>query len=104
MNINITSSAKKKGRKRINYKIIILLTTLIFIFTFSFINSDKLCYFNFSESANSQLSTSNIIGEDNRERVTPTTSHPWSAIVKLYMTWGTDVYIGSGAMIDKNHV
>ncbi|MFX1452018.1 MAG: trypsin-like serine protease [Promethearchaeota archaeon] len=48
--------------------------------------------------------TQDVIGEDDRTRITPTTSYPWRSIVKLYMTWGSDRYIGSGALIDKNHV
>ena len=46
----------------------------------------------------------NVLEEDDRVRITPTTSYPWRSIVKLYMTWGSDTYIGSGALIDKNHV
>jgi len=45
-----------------------------------------------------------IVGNDDRVRITPTTSYPWSAIVKLYMTWGEDTFFATGAMIDENHV
>ena len=46
----------------------------------------------------------NVIGEDDRVRITPTTSYPWRSIVALYVTWGSDTYICSGALIDENHV
>ena len=45
-----------------------------------------------------------VFGDDDRVRVTPTTSYPWRTIVKLYITWGSDTYIGSGVIIDENHV
>jgi len=45
-----------------------------------------------------------VIGEDGRVRVTPTTSYPWRTICKLYATWGTTTYVGSGALIDEKHV
>lgn len=45
-----------------------------------------------------------VIGSDDRVHITSTTSYPWQSIVKLYTTWGADTYIGSGVMIDKNHV
>ena len=45
-----------------------------------------------------------VIGSDDRVHITPTTISPWQTIVKLYITWGADTYIGSGVMIDKNHV
>jgi len=50
------------------------------------------------------ITSSNVYGEDDRTRITPTTSYPWSPIVKLYMSWGSNNYIGSGVLIDKNHV
>lgn len=89
---------------RVNYKGIVFSFALIIIFTSAIINIDKLNGPTSIEAVNSQLFTSDIIGEDDRIRITPTTPYPWSAIVKLYMTWGSDVYIGTGAMIDKNHV
>jgi len=46
----------------------------------------------------------NVLGEDDRVRITPTTSYPWQSIVALYITWGSDTYIATGALIDKNHV
>ena len=45
-----------------------------------------------------------VFGDDGRVRVTPTTSYPWRSICKLYITFGEDTYLGSGAIIDKNHV
>lgn len=102
--INSVKKRRKKRNKWINYKKILFPVILIIISIFLINNSNKFDRHASNESAKSQLSTSNIVGADNRERVTPTTSYPWSAIVKLYMTWGTDIYIGSGAMIDKNHV
>ncbi|TKJ22568.1 MAG: hypothetical protein CEE43_06670 [Promethearchaeota archaeon Loki_b32] len=46
----------------------------------------------------------NVIGSDDRERITPTTTYPWSTIVKLYITWGSYNTFATGAVIDKNHV
>jgi len=45
-----------------------------------------------------------IIGQDGRVKISPTTSFPYRTICKLYMIFGTNQYIGSGAIIDKNHV
>ncbi len=50
------------------------------------------------------LTTANIIGNDDRVRITPTTSYPWSTIVKLYITWGTYNTLATGALINENHV
>jgi V8-like Glu-specific endopeptidase len=77
---------------------------LILTFIVSLISSNRIYNDKYVEPKQTRVSTSNVIGEDNRIRVTATNSYPWSAIVKLYMTWGSDVYIGSGVMIDKNHV
>ena len=46
----------------------------------------------------------NVLGEDDRVRITPTTSYPWQSIVALFITWGSDTYIATGALIDENHV
>ena len=46
----------------------------------------------------------NVIGDDDRVRITPTTSYPWSAIVKLHIAAGGYYTFGTGALIDKNHV
>ncbi len=46
----------------------------------------------------------NVIGADDRERITSTTSYPWSTIVKLHITWGAYTTFATGALIDKNHV
>lgn len=104
MNIKTTNSVKKKVKKLINCKKFIISCTLISIFIFSIINNNEGDDHSSLESPKSRLLTSNIIGEDDRVRVSPTTSYPWSAVVKLYVTWGTDIYISSGAMIDQNHV
>lgn len=45
-----------------------------------------------------------VIGEDDRIRVNPTTSYPWSAVVKLYINWEGYSTFSTGTMIDKNHV
>ncbi len=74
------------------------------MFTTSLINGRRIYNYKNVEPKQTRLLSSNVIGEDNRIRVTATNSYPWSAIVKLSMTWGTDIYIGSGVMIDKNHV
>ena len=59
---------------------------------------------NFTHQENFYLGTSDINGNDDRVRITPTTDYPWSAIVKLHITWDGQSTLGSGAMIDKNHV
>ena len=45
-----------------------------------------------------------VIGSDDRVRITPTTSYPWSTIVKLHITWNNYSTIGTGVLINKNHV
>lgn len=47
-----------------------------------------------------------IIGEDNRERITSTTSYPWSAVVSLIMKFpgSSDLYIGTGFFIGPRTV
>ncbi|MHA2269484.1 MAG: CARDB domain-containing protein [Promethearchaeota archaeon] len=104
MTITITNSVKVIRKKSINYRRIILSFTLSFLFIFSINNGNSSESHSSIDSSKSQPLTSNIIGEDDRVRVSPTTSYPWSAIVKLQATWGTDVYISSGTMIDENHV
>ncbi|MFX1458846.1 MAG: trypsin-like serine protease, partial [Promethearchaeota archaeon] len=64
---------------------------------------------NFTLTLNNEKKTmvlrlNNIYGDDDRTRISPTTSYPWSTIVKLYISWGSSNYIGSGVLIDKNHV
>ncbi len=47
----------------------------------------------------------NIIGDDGRERVSPTTGFPWRVIGKMYMVFPNDaVWVGSGSLIDPFHV
>ncbi len=46
----------------------------------------------------------NVIGTDDRERITSTTSYPWSTVAKLHITWGEYTTFATGALIDKNHV
>jgi V8-like Glu-specific endopeptidase len=65
---------------------------------FSYIKSNP------KESDTPQVLISDIIGEDNRVRVTPTTYYPWSSIAKLYITWGGYTTWATGVMVDKNHV
>jgi len=97
-------SNKKKGKSWIKYKRFSFSLVLIFIFSISLINNYTYENEEPLEFEKFQLLTNNIIGEDNRERITPTTDYPWSSIVRLYITWGADNFIGSGVMIDKNHV
>ncbi|MHA2182866.1 MAG: trypsin-like serine protease [Promethearchaeota archaeon] len=103
MNSKDYSNIKRKEKGNFSKKGVVFSLILILIFTASLPSSNRI--FNYKSIEPIQiLSTSNVIGEDNRVRVTATDSYPWSAIVKLYITWGSDVYIGSGTMIDKNHV
>ena len=95
---------KKKRKRKIYYKNLVFLTAVILILQISIFENHEFENHASLDSVNSQPLSSNIIGEDDRIRVTYTTVYPWSTIVKLYMTWGEDVYIGSGTMIDKKHV
>ena len=52
----------------------------------------------------SDLKIANVIGNDDRVRITPTTSFPWSAIVKLHITWKEYYTFATGVLIDKKHV
>lgn len=46
-----------------------------------------------------------VIGSDNRTKVSPTTSFPWRTICKLEITaQDATNWMGSGAIIDENHV
>ena len=65
---------------RVNYKGIVFSFALIIIFTSAIINIDKLNSPTSIETVNSQLFTSDIIGEDDRIRITPTTPYTWSDI------------------------
>lgn len=47
----------------------------------------------------------NVIGDDDRVRVTPTTDFPWRVIGKTFMTYPNDSeWTASGALIDSFHV
>ena len=59
---------------------------------------------NDSSNHNLNLTLANVIGTDNRVRITPTTSYPWTTIVKLHIAWEGYNTIATGALIDKNHV
>ncbi|MHA1821179.1 MAG: CARDB domain-containing protein [Promethearchaeota archaeon] len=48
--------------------------------------------------------TKSVFGSDDRTKITDTTEFPYRTVVKLYMTFGGNNYIGSGAMIDGKHV
>lgn len=49
--------------------------------------------------------TASVIGSDDRIRVSPTTSFPWISICKIYAQFSSsNIYTGSGAMIDEQHV
>ena len=53
----------------------------------------------------SLLHTSFPFPPDDRERVTPTTSYPWSSICKLFITAQDNTqYIGSGFIVDEFHI
>jgi len=45
-----------------------------------------------------------IFGADDRVRITPTTSYPWRTIVKLRMEFPSGYYMGTGFLIDGDHV
>ncbi|MEI6750641.1 MAG: trypsin-like serine protease, partial [Bacteroidota bacterium] len=36
--------------------------------------------------------------------ISNTSSYPWSAQCKIYIHWGTSVYVGSGVLIDSKHI
>jgi V8-like Glu-specific endopeptidase len=88
--------------------------TIVSILLISFINVPLYLKFYFQDnkpefhcsinSDKSQLLLNNVIGTDNRIRITPTTSYPWSTIVKLFITWGAYNTYGTGVLIDENHV
>lgn len=51
------------------------------------------------------LDPSAVIGQDNRTRVTPTTSYPWRAIARLVMTFPNNkTYVGTGFFIGPHTV
>ena len=107
MNIKDTLIQVSKKKKRCLIKVFIVLLVLIsFIMTPFYFNYyfDKENSLNSLETVESHLFTSNVISGDDRIRVTPTTSFPWSTIIKLYITWGSYNTFGTGVMIDKNHV
>ena len=62
------------------------------------------CYDNSTTKIKEELTTANIIGSDDRVRVTPTTTYPWSTIVKLHVTWSEYSTYATGVLINKNHV
>ncbi|MFX1569449.1 MAG: trypsin-like serine protease [Promethearchaeota archaeon] len=93
---------KEKAKIKFHKKIILISLFIINIFTFSVysLNEGKI-----DASVNYQeLKTANIIGTDDRVRVTSSTSYPWSTVVRLHITWGTYNTFATGALIDKNHV
>jgi len=82
-----------------------LILIIIFIVVFTYIPSTIIIKkVNSNNQNENTLFLSNVLGDDDRIRITPTTSYPWSTIVKLRINWGGSNYIGSGAIIDKNHV
>jgi V8-like Glu-specific endopeptidase len=94
-----------KGKNLVNLKkSAYILVILIINLSIPLFNNCGYKYQESLEFENYQILINNIIGEDNRERITPTTDYPWSSIVQLYVTWGAESYICSGAMISKNHV
>jgi glutamyl endopeptidase len=98
---NSSIKPKKSDILKFNKKKVRLLVLFAFFISLS-ISSANLK--NSITINNSSLAVNDIIGEDNRIRVNPTTSYPWSAIVKLYINWEGFSAFGTGAMIDKNHV
>lgn len=87
-------------------------TTVVSLLIITFLNTPF--YLNFydnkskfhysSETEKPQLFPNSVIDDEDRIRITPTTSYPWSSIVRLFVTWGTYNSYGTGVMIDKNHV
>ena len=61
-------------------------------------------YYNNNIQHEQEPTLANVIGDDDRVRITPTTSYPWSAIVKLHIACDGYYTFGTGALIDKNHV
>ncbi|MFW9972958.1 MAG: trypsin-like serine peptidase [Candidatus Odinarchaeota archaeon] len=62
------------------------------------------CYNNTTNKSELELLLANVIGSDDRVRITPTTSYPWSTIVKLHITWKDYNIFATGVLIDKRHV
>ena len=88
---------------KFNKRKLVFLTIFIIIFTnIPCIINDK--EINLNNQNKNTLFLSNVLGDDDRFRITPTTSYPWSTIVKLRINWGGSNYIGSGVIIDKNYV
>lgn len=56
------------------------------------------------ESPEKMMAPFSVIGSDSRVRVTNVTAYPWRAVVKLWMKFGSDWYMGSGALIAPNWV
>jgi len=53
----------------------------------------------------SELFPESVIPPDDRVRITPTTSYPWSSIVKLFIIAGDGTqFIGTGFIIDGSHI
>jgi glutamyl endopeptidase len=61
-------------------------------------------YSNCAEKFSDEFKIASVIGNDDRVRITPTTSYPWSTIVKLHLTWNDYYSYGTGVLIDENHV
>jgi len=91
-----------KIKAKITYVKNLIYTVLLslFIFSLCMIKSD---YYN-TNHIESDLKIANVIGNDDRVRITPTTSFPWSAIVKLHITWKEYYTFATGVLIDKKHV
>ncbi|MBY8989412.1 MAG: trypsin-like serine protease [Candidatus Lokiarchaeota archaeon] len=97
----------KKADKKPIYKKLALFLILITSFTISYYLIDSKTNYNVPESSkddNSFIVPSDVSGTDDRVRITPTTSYPWSSIVKIFVSWDDYNTYGSGTMIDKNHV
>jgi len=53
----------------------------------------------------SELITESVIGDDDRVRITPTTTYPWRSICKLFIIAADETgWIGTGFIIDGSHI
>ena len=82
--------------KKITFLILISLLVISLVFT--------RCYSNSADTFKEEPTIASVIGSDDRVRITPTTSYPWSTIVKLHMTWNEYSNYATGVLINKNHV
>ena len=92
----------KKPKGKLHRKKILFLLFIVGLWLLSSLAS-KIDNIN-SSKHNQEPMIANVIGSDDRVRITPTTSYPWTTIVKLHIAWLGYNTIATGALIDKNHV